>query len=339
MRLAEAEARDLTTRAFYRSGVRLDMAEDAARMLTLTEMMGIPTHGLARVSTYVERVRAGGVNPDADPRITAPAPALRRVDGQNGLGAAVAFRATQAAMEAAREVGIGAAFCHGSSHLGALAPHLYLAAEEGFAALFTSNSAPMIAPSGGQTATIGNAPLGIAIPNPGRAPVILDMALSVVARSRVRKAAAAGAPIPESWATDAEGRPTTDAKKAMEGLMQAVGGGKGANLALCLDLLAGGLSGAGMLTEIPNANLAPGATANVGHMFIVIDAERLLPMETLTDRLCDARMMLESSAAIDPAQAIRLPGARAVAALETARAQGMSLAPGLVDELERLAAA
>lgn len=308
-------------------------------MLTLTEMMGITTHGLARVSAYAERVRAGGVNPNADPRITAPAPSLRLVDGQNGLGAAVAFRAIQAATEAARDVGMGAAFCRASSHLGALAPYLYLAAEEGFAAIATSNSAPMITPSGGRTATIGNTPLGIAIPNPGGVPVILDMALSVVARSRVREAAAAGQPIPENWATDAEGRPTTDAIQAMGGLMQAIGGSKGANLALCLDLLAGGLSGAAILTEIPNANVTPEAVADIGHMFIVIDAARLMPLGVLSDRLQDARGMVERGDTVDPAQTLRLPGARAIAALETARAHGLCLAPELIDELERLATA
>lgn len=338
MGFTEARARDLTTRAFQRAGVRTDMAEDAAAMLTMAQMMGIGTHGLARVSDYVDRLRAGGVNAGALPVITMPAPALRLVDGQNGLGAAVAFRATQAAMEAAREVGVGTAFCRGSSHLGALAPHLYVAAQAGFAAVITTNTAPMIAPFGGRQPIIGNAPFGIAIPNPGGVPVLLDMALSVAARSKVRRAAEADAPIPETWATNADGHPTTDAKAAMQGLMQAIGGGKGANLALCLDLLAGGLSGAAMLSEIPNANLEPGAVANVGHMIVLIDAARLMSPDALSDRLSDARVMVENSVAINQNEAVRLPGARAIASLEKARAQGFDISPGLAAELERLAA-
>lgn len=338
MVFTEVRARDLTARAFQRVGVRADMAEDAAAMLTMAQMMGIGTHGLARVSDYVDRVRAGGVNAGALPKITMPAPALRLVDGRNGLGAAVAARATQAAMQAAREVGVGAAFCRGSSHLGALAPHLYVAAQAGFAAVITTNTAPMIAPSGGRQPIIGNAPFGIAIPNPGGVPVLLDMALSVAARSKVRRAAEAGAPIPETWATDADGHPTTDAKAAMNGLMQAIGGGKGANLALCLDMLAGGLSGAAMLSEIPNANLESGAVANVGHMIVLIDAARLMAPDALSDRLSDARAIVENSTALNQNEAVRLPGARAIASLEKARAQGFDIAPGLAGELERLAA-
>ncbi|KKK48455.1 hypothetical protein LCGC14_3144950, partial [marine sediment metagenome] len=99
------------------------------------------------------------------------------------------------------------------------------------------------------------------------------------------QAAARGEAIPDHWATDATGNPTTDAAAAMQGMMQAIGGTKGANLALCLDLLAGGLSGAAMLSEIPNANLDTQAVANVGHLFLVIDAARLMPPAALSTRL------------------------------------------------------
>lgn len=343
LRLTEPDAVALVTRVFVQAGVREEMARDAAQMLVLAEMMGISTHGLSRVPDYVDRIRAGGIDPVSVPIMTGPAPALIRVDGQNGLGPAVAIRATRAAMDAARQTGMAAAFCRGSTHLGALAPLLYTAAQKGFAAIFTTNTSPMIAPAGGKSPVLGNAPFGIAIPNPGPdpggAPVILDIALSVAARSKVRQAAAAGQPIPETWATDAQGIPTTDASEAMKGLMQAIGGTKGANLSLCLDLVAGGLSGAAMLSEIPNANLTPGAQANVGHMFIVIDVARLLPSEVLSGRLADAREMVEASACVDPAVPIRLPGARAVAALNTAKAQGFTPAPGLLAKLTALAEA
>jgi LDH2 family malate/lactate/ureidoglycolate dehydrogenase len=336
--LTEAEARALVARAFTRVGVRVDMAHDAAQMLVLTEMMGVTTHGLARVENYVDRVKAGGVNPDAAPVITAPAPGLRRVDGQNGLGAAVAIRATRAAIEAARDTGIGAAFCRASSHLGALAPHLLIAAESGFAAIYTTNTSPMIAPAGAREAVIGNAPFGIAVPDRDGRPVILDMALSVVARSKVRAAAKTGAPIPETWATDANGNPTTNAAEAMQGLMQAIGGGKGATLALALDMLAGALSGAAMLSEIPNANRDPGAVGNVGHMVIVIDASALMPPDRLAERLKDARRMVTAARPIDPLHPARLPGDRAVKAVLAARTSGFTVGDALFDQLQRLAA-
>lgn len=338
--LTEADLCLVVTDAFRATGMRSDMAEDAAQMLVTAEMMGIGTHGLARVEAYVARLRDGGANPDADPAITVPAPALRHVDGQNGLGAAVAIRATRAAMEAARDVGVGAAFCRSSTHLGALAPQLLHAAEAGFAAIFTTNTAPMIPPKGGHQPVIGNAPLGIAVPDAGGEHVILDMAMSVVARSKVRQAAAKGVAIPDSWATDERGQPTTDAATAMKGMMQAIGGGKGATLALTLDLLAGGLSGAAMLSEIPNANVDSRAVANVGHMFIAIDAEKLIAPQALAQRLDDARDLIRSSTASDdPLDAPRLPGARALASLRKARETGIVVDPAMLARLKALVAA
>lgn len=333
----EGTLTDLVCRTFERTGMRADMAREAATMLVTTEMMGIRTHGLARVEPYAARLRDGGVNPAALPIITAPAPALRHVDGQNGLGAAVALRATRAAMEAARDVGLGAAFCRGSSHLGALAPQLHLAAEAGFAAIFCTNTSPMIAPPGGQRPVIGNTPLGIALPDQGGRHVILDIAMSVVARSRVRQAAARGEAIPDNWATDAKGQPTADAVAAMGGMMQAIGGIKGANLALCLDLLAGGLSGAAMLSEVPNANLDTRAVANVGHLFLVIDAARLMSPVALSERLEDARDMLSCGVEKDVLAPPRLPGARALEKLAQARTKGLDIEAEQYARLQELA--
>ncbi len=337
--LDESALRKIAGDAFRATGMRPDMADDAAEMLVLAEMMGIRTHGLNRIENYVERLRNGGVNPDADPVISAPAPALRHVDGQNGLGAAVAIRATRAAMEAAREAGLGAAFCRASSHLGALTPQLLHAAEAGFAAIFTTNTSPMIAPQGGRSAVIGNTPVGIALPDTTGQPVILDMALSVAARSKVRRSADKGEPIPANWATDEHGVPTTDAAAALKGMMQAIGGHKGANLALCLDLLAGGLSGAAILSEIPNANINPGAVANVGHLFVIIDVTKLISPDELSNRLDVARHLIRDSAPPDSKPQPRLPGARALEALAKARAEGLSVEPKLLSRLQTLAAA
>ncbi|MEO0691274.1 MAG: Ldh family oxidoreductase [Pseudomonadota bacterium] len=336
--LSEGALVNLVSAAFEAHKMRADMAKDAARMLVTAEMMGIQTHGLARVAPYAARLRDGGVNPDALPVITRPAPALLHVDGQNGLGAAVAIRATHAAMKAARKVGMCAAFCRASSHLGALAPQLLEAANAGFAAIFTTNTSPMIAPAGGRRPVLGNTPLGIALPDAHGEPVILDIALSVAARSKVRRAATKGASIPATWATDAQGKPTTDAAEAMKGLMQAIGGTKGANLSLCLDLLAGGLSGAAMLSEVPNANEETKTIANVGHLFLVIDASKLMPPGALADRIDDARKLVRNSASSDADPQPRLPGSRALAAMAKARQTGVPVDPSLRASLEKLAA-
>ncbi len=332
-RLSPDEARDLAIRAFRRAGVPEEAAEQTAEILTLAETMGIGTHGLARVVDYCDRIAAGGIDSRAQIVETAPAPALRHIDGRNGLGPWVARRALDAGMDAARRTGIGAAFVTSGSHVGALAPYLWIAAEAGFAALVTTNTAPMLAPAGGKAPLIGNNPIGIGLPGPEGAHVLLDMALSVVARSRVRAAATASTPIPENWATDVEGRPTTDPRAAMRGLMQAIGGAKGANFALCLDLMAAGLAGSAMLTEIPAAADQPGTPQNLGIMLVLIDAGALQPDGGLPRRVGTAAAIIGGSAALDEGAPPRLPGARAIAALRRARAGGLVLSSALLEAL------
>jgi len=333
----EKEARVLAAHAFLNAGVTESAAWDAAEILTLAEMMGIGTHGLRRVRVYCDRISKGGIDPKAVATVLAPAPAIRLVDGQNGLGPAIARQALAAAQEAAREVGIGAAFCRGGNHLGALAPYLWLATEARQTAIVTTNTAPMMAPAGGRLALVGNNPLGIGIPNPGGAPILLDMAMSVAARSRVRAAKEAGDTIPSTWATDADGQPTTDPAKAMQGLMQAIGGGKGANLSLCLDLLVGALSGSAMLSGLSDTAQEPGKPQDLAQMILLIDTERLVATETLAQRMAGATATVTESAAVDPATPVRMPGARAVAALLTARETGMNLSAPLIGELRELA--
>lgn len=331
------EAEGLATNAFMRAGVRETEAIAAGRILTLAEAMGIPTHGLNRVADYIRRLDAGGIVRDAEIFVHAPAPALCHVNGHNGLGPAVAHRALNEAMSAARNVGLGAAFIRGGSHLGALAPYLFIAAEAGFAGVMTSNTAPMIAPAGGKSPRIGNNPVGLAIPHPDGQHVLLDMALTMVSRSRVRAAAKDGVPIPDTWATDAQGLPTTDATRAMQGLMCAIGGDKGASLALCLDLLAGGLSGAAMSAEIPAAVDHPERSQNLGQMFILIDAKLLLSDEERRNRMEDAEKMILNTPAIDEGSPIRLPGARALQSLKRVRENGLEVEPTLLSKLSLLA--
>lgn len=336
--LQETEARALVARAFAQAGVSAPgLAEDGAQALVLTEMMGITTHGIGRVGAYVGRLAAGGMNPAAQLIVTAPAPALRLIDAQAGLGAGVAVQALRIGMDAARDMGMAGVFIRNATHLGAIAPLLYLAAEAGFAAIVTSNTAPMIAPSGGRAARLGNAPLGIGLPHAAGRHLMLDMAMSVVARSRLRAAMERGEAVPDTWATDADGRPTTDARAAMAGLMQAIGGAKGAALAASLDILAAGLAGAAMLSEIPDTHKTPSAQPDLGQMILLIDAKRLVAPEALSARLDDAATIHAKTPAVAGHPTPRLPGARALAALHKSKAEGIVIPPALLDELARLA--
>src|SRR5262249_11791465 len=150
------------------------------------------------------------------------------------------------------------------------------ACEQGFAAIVASNATTTIAPWGGRAARLGNNPIGFGVPRPGGDPIMLDIAMSVVARAKIRAAAKADESIPATWATDRAGTPTTDPDAALDGFLQPIGGHKGYGLSLMVDLFAGLLSGAGYLTRVSSWNENPEQPQNLGHVFIAFDTRRLM---------------------------------------------------------------
>lgn len=315
----------LAVDALMAYGVLEQDAQRVARILVLADMMKLHTHGVSRLVSYCERLRIGGIDPAPQIRTEAPAPAIRRIDGGNGLGPLVGMRALDAAMEAARETGIAMAICCGSSHFGPIAPYAWIAAAEGFASMIGSNASVTIAPTGGREARLGNNPLGFGFPDPEGEPVILDMAMSVVARAKIRDAAAAGEPIPDSWATDDQGRPTTDPVEALKGCLLPFGGYKGYGLSLCVDLMSGLLSGAAYLTHVSPWVERPEAPQDLGHIFVLIDTARLLPAADLHDRMQDFGSILHSATTVDTARPVLLPGEREIAHLRRAEQSGIGL--------------
>jgi LDH2 family malate/lactate/ureidoglycolate dehydrogenase len=279
----------------------------------------------------------GGINAKAEIRIERVAPALVKVDGDNGVGTLVGYRALEAAMQHAREFGIAAAFARNSNHFGPIAPYSLIAAEAGFASIIGSNSSTTIAPTGGREAKLGNSPVAFGIPNPGGRPIILDMAVSVVARAKIRDALKRGESIPDTWATDKEGKPTTDPKAALDGFLLPIGGYKGYGLALIVDLFAGLLSGAAYLTHVTSWIEEPEAPQNLGHFFILIDTRNLGPSAWLAQRMSDFMQILHSTPPADAAKPVRVPGEMEMDRLERHRRDGIPIDPALRAKLEAYA--
>lgn len=336
--MTEDELRGLAERAFAAHGVAAADAADTARILALGDLFGHQTHGVSRVESYCERIEAGGINAKARPRIDKPAAAMALVDGDNGLGPVVGMAALRAAMELARECGVAIAFARSSNHFGAIAPYCWLAAQEGFASVVGSNSTPTIAPTGGREARVGNSPLGFGVPDPGGDPILLDMAMSVVARARIRNALKRGETIPPTWGTDRAGEPTTDPKAALDGFLLPIGGYKGYGLALIVDLFAGLLSGASYLTHVRSWADEPGAPQGLGHFFLLVDTRRLGSEEWLAQRMADFAAIVHATPRADPQQPVMLPGEIELGRLERHRREGVTLEPGVAEKLAALAA-
>lgn len=336
--MTEDELRGLAERAFAAHGVAPADAADTARILVLGDLFGHQTHGVGRTESYCERIGVGGINAQARPKIDRPAAAIALVDGDNGLGPVVGMAALRTAMERARECGVAIAFARSSNHFGAIAPYCWLAAQEGFASVIGSNSTPTIAPTGGREARVGNSPLGFGVPDPAGDPIILDMAMSVVARARIRNALKRGEAIPPTWGTDKEGEPTTDPKAALDGFLLPIGGYKGYGLALIVDLFAGLLSGASYLTHVKSWADEPDAPQGLGHFFLLVDVRRLGTSEWLGERMADFAAIVHSTPPADPERPVMLPGEIELGRLERHRREGIALEPGVVDRLQALAA-
>ncbi|HSI47196.1 MAG TPA: Ldh family oxidoreductase [Ideonella sp.] len=337
--LTEAQLLTLGSKAFEGLGLTGEDASDVAKVLVTADMFGLSTHGLSRIESYGERLRVGGIN--ARPRITVKqlAPAIVSVDGDNGVGPLVGMRALTAAMGTARETGVGVAFARGSNHFGPVSPYSLMAAEAGFASIIGSNSTTTIAPWGGSDARLGNSPIGFGVPNPGGHPFLLDMAISVAARAKIRNALKRGEQIPDTWATDKAGRTTTDPAAALDGFLLPIGGHKGYGLALLVDLFAGLLSGAAYLTHVKSWVDAPDEPQNLGHFFILIDTRHLGDTAWLAGRMHDFAAILHGSPAADAARPVLVPGEIELNSLARHRRDGLALDPAVLSLLEASAVA
>lgn len=331
----EAELLELGTRAFQGLGLREADARLVARILVTADLFGLSTHGLSRIESYGERLAVGGINPRPEIMVRKVASALVKVDGDNGVGPLVGMRALDAAMEVARECGVGVALARGSNHFGPISPYSLIAAEAGFASIIGSNASTTIAPWGGSDARLGNSPIGFGVPHPGGDPFLLDMAMSVVARAKIRNALKRGESIPDTWGTDAKGRPTTDPAAALDGFLLPIGGHKGYGLALMVDLFAGLLSDAAYLTHVKSWSDAPEQPQNLGHFFILIDTRRLGSTDWLAARMRDFAAILHGSPPADPAHKVIVPGEIELGKLRRQRREGIVLDPATLELLHK----
>jgi len=336
--MTERELEELTARALEGLGVARPDAQGAARILVLGDLFGHHTHGVSRMESHGERLAIGGIDAKAKILVEKVAPGIAKVDGANGVGPAVGMKALRAALDAARETGIGIAFARNSNHFGACGPYCYIAAQEGFASIVGSNATPTIAPTGGRETKAGNNPLAIGVPRPGADPVILDMAMSVAARAKIRDALKAGRPIPDTWATDKDGKPTTDPRAAIDGFLLPFGGYKGYGLALMVDLFAGVLSGAEYLTRVNSWIDRPNLPQKIGHFLVAIDTARLGAPEHLAERVADFAAIVHETVPADPAVPVRLPGESEMRNMKRQQRDGIDVDPALVAKLESYAA-
>ena len=215
------------THCFERAGMPVQDACAVSQALVSANLRGVDTHGIARIPAYLKRIRAGLINTRPEIHSISPMPFTTVVDGDNAMGPVAARVAVDACMRAAESIGIGAATVRGSNHFGAASVYTVPATARGCIAIAMSPGAPSLAPYGSRAALFGTNPFAIAAPAGRYSPWSLDMAASVAARGHIRRAAQEGRAIPEGWALDSDGTPTTNPDAALRGLMLPFAGAKG----------------------------------------------------------------------------------------------------------------
>ncbi|MFG1424560.1 Ldh family oxidoreductase [Roseixanthobacter glucoisosaccharinicivorans] len=309
----------------------------SAECLVFADLRGTESHGVSRLPSYAAAVRRGLLNTAPNIAITPLAPGAARVDGDNAVGFVTAQRAMQEAVNLAKTQGIGAASVLHGNHFGVGAFFAAEAMAQDCIAMIMCNAAPAVAPWGSRVATLGTNPLTLGVPGGTFAPLLLDMATSVVAKGRIRLAAARGEAIPADWALTAQGEATTDAAAAMDGVLLPLGGPKGSGLALFIDLLSGVLSGAAFGLQTRNMYQEGDGMPNVGYFFVAIHIPAFMPMEMFRARY---DMLMRDVKAGPPAAGfseILLPGERASAAAERGRREGVAIADTTLAALAKAA--
>lgn len=324
--------RDFGTTVFTLAGLSQTDASLVTDSLLDADLRGISSHGLVRLPSYISRLENHTYNANPKMKTTNLSDSVVVLEGDHGMGQVVANRALEILLERAKDVGIAAVSVRQSSHAGALGYYTRKGARRKFVTFMFSNSSPGLVPWGGKYPILGNNPWSIAIPTSGD-PVCLDMANSVAARGKIRIAKDRGLRIPEGWAVDSEGNPTTDPIEALKGGLLPMAGHKGYGIAVIVDLLASVLSGASFLDDV----ISPYNTESVqdiGHLFIALDSERF-GTDGFEDRTSRYIARLKGSGTA-PEKEILIPGEPEERTLVHSNIVGLDPGPTL-EELKKVA--
>jgi L-2-hydroxycarboxylate dehydrogenase (NAD+) len=317
-------------------------AGDAAKVAELmleADLTGADAHGVFRLPQYVRRLRGGGINPRPAIRVEKTAPATALVEGDNGMGHLVMARAAETAVELASACGVAWVGARGSNHAGAAGVYAAMPLKHGMIGIYSVvASANHMAPWGGIETLLGTNPLAIAIPAGEEAPVVLDIATTVVSYGTVKNYRLQGREMPTGWMVSKEdGQPLTDPARSAEGMLNPIGGYKGSGLALVLGLLAGPLNDAAFGRDVLDFNYDDKTACNTGHFIIALDVARFTPLATFTAEIDRHLRDLRTSRPLPGFDAVRLPGSERRHRRADRLHNGVPMPLELIEQLDRLA--
>jgi L-2-hydroxycarboxylate dehydrogenase (NAD+) len=320
-------------------GLPVADAAKVAELMTEADLTGADAHGVFRLPQYVRRLKSGGVNAKPDIRVSKTAAATALVDGDNGMGHLVMARAAETAIELAREVGLAWVGAQRSNHAGAAGVYATLPLAHDMIGIYSVvASANHMAMWGGAETLLGTNPLAVAIPAGREAPVVLDIATTVVSYGTVKNYRLQGRAMPEGWMVSREhGGPLTDPQQSADGLLLPIGGHKGSGLALVLGLLAGTLNGAAFGRDVIDFNADDESACDNGHFIIALDVAQFVPFAEFTAEIDRHVRDLRNSQRLPAGDAIRLPGEQRQARRDDRVRNGVPMLLELIAQLDKLA--
>ncbi len=329
LRLTLRQVHDLALEALVSSGGGAQQSAVVAQSIAEAEGQGIRNVGLAYLPTYCAHLRCGKVDGHALARAEATAPSILQVDASHGFAHSAFMSALPEFVLMMRSQGVAVMTIRNSYSAGVLGWFIHRFLEHGVLSLAFANATAMMAPVGGSKPVFGTNPWGFGVPQVGTDAIVADMSSTATARVNVIAAARSGGPIPEGWAIDLAGHPTTDPQAALSGTMAPAAGHKGYALALLVDVLVAGLGGANWSFEASSLLDDSGGPPGVGQCFIAIDPSRCAPGF--------AQRVTRLAQAISEQEGARLPGKGRADHAAHANVHGVEVPDELLAELRRLA--
>lgn len=318
------------------AGVRERDAGVLADSLVEADVHGASTHGVSRLNIYIRRIQKGLINPEANVSIDRKRGSIIAADAGNGLGQVQASKVLEMLIPLAKTNGIAAATIRNSQHFGSLSYYCNRAARENMILFAMTNAEPSMSPQGGCQAYFGTNPLAASFPTGRGYPVKIDLATSVVARGNIIAAQKKGEVIPQGWALDPDGNPTTDAGKALMGTVLTMAGHKGYALALMVEIFSGVLSGAAVGASVGSMYKNMDRKQDVGHFFCLLDIDAFMDAAVFQQRI---DMMIDEIKACrkrSGVEEILIPGERSFKTARENRKRGIPLGDETMKELRTL---
>jgi LDH2 family malate/lactate/ureidoglycolate dehydrogenase len=329
---------EFCTACFERLGLRPADARLTARNLIFANLRGVDSHGVIRLKVYIDRLRAGGFQPRAQPEVVSESDSSALLDAHGGVGQVAATMAMDLAMAKAERTGLAAVAVRNSNHFGASAFYAMQALHKNMIGFAATNAGPTMAPTGGREGRLGNNAMAVAVPAGKFPPVVLDMATGAVAWGKIFVAQQEKRSIPTTWALDKNGVPTDDPNAAAhQGLIQPFGGYKGYGLSLLLDIFTGVLSGGGFSTQVRTLYQQVETPAEIAHFCAALRIEAFMPIADFRDRMDQIIEGMRSCPRAPGVEQIFVPGQIEHETERRRSAEGIPLNPQLQQELRTLA--